>query len=164
MARPSPLNEWTKPEKLLLVQGWARDGLSNDQMAHNIGVAPSTFYKWKGLSEEFAEAIKKGKEVVDREVENALLKRALGYEYEEVTVETYKTGDPKKGTQKVRETHVKKVKKQVAPDVGAIAFWLKNRKSADWRDRQEIVDNRAIDKLDEILKGQHESAIQQETD
>ena len=74
---------------------------------------------------EIGKAIKKGKAPVDFEVENALLKRALGYDYEEVITEVY--GDGKK--------HVKKVKRHVPPDVGAAAFWLKNRKSAMWRDK-----------------------------
>ena len=154
MARPSPLDEWTKPDNLILVEGWVRNGLTNEQIAHNIGVSLSTLYKWKAENEEFSDAFKKGKEVCDLEVERALLKRALGYEYDEEIIEQTKD---KYG--KVKSQHVKKVRKRVAPDVGAIAFWLKNRKPNDWRDRQEIVDNRAIDMLDEILKGQHESAV-----
>lgn len=69
--------EWLEPDGLLLLEGWARDGLSDEQIAHNIGIATSTLYDWKKKHLEISEALKKGKEVVDIEVENALLKNAL---------------------------------------------------------------------------------------
>ena len=59
------------------MQGWARDGLTEEQIAHNIGISASTLREWKGRFPAFSAAIKKGKEVVDYAVENALLKRAL---------------------------------------------------------------------------------------
>lgn len=134
------INEWLKNDKLILLEGWARDGLTDEQIAKNIGIATSTFYEWKKKELEFSEALKKGKEVIDFEVENALLKRALGYEYEE---ETYENG-----------ILIKKVKKQVAPDTTAQIFWLKNRQVKKWRDKVEIADNDAIKKLDELLEAQ----------
>ena len=71
-------SKWNKvKDKLVLVEGWARDGLTDEQIANNLGIATSTFYEYKKNYEEFSEALKKGKEVVDYEVENALLKSAL---------------------------------------------------------------------------------------
>ena len=134
------INEWLEKDKLILLEGWARDGLTDEQIAKNIGIATSTFYEWKKKELEFSEALKKGKEVIDFEVENALLKRALGYEYEE---ETYENG-----------ILTKKVKKQVPPDTTAQIFWLKNRQVKKWRDKVEIADNDAIKKLDELLEAQ----------
>lgn len=64
-------------EKLILVEGWARDGLTDEQIANNLGISTSTFYEYKKNYSEFSEALKKGKEIVDFEVENALLKNAL---------------------------------------------------------------------------------------
>lgn len=119
------INEWLEKDKLILLEGWARDGLTDEQIAKNIGIATSTFYEWKKKELEFSEALKKGKEVIDFEVENALLKRALGYEYEE---EIYENG-----------ILTKKVKKQVAPDTTAQIFWLKNRKKEQWREKVEVV-------------------------
>ena len=69
--------EWLEPDNLTLLQGWARDGLIDEQIAHNIGISTVTLYDWKNKFPEFAKAIKKGKEVVDYYVENALLKKAL---------------------------------------------------------------------------------------
>lgn len=69
--------EWLEPDGLLLLEGWARDGLTDEQIAHNMGIATSTLYDWKKKYSEISEALKKGKEVVDIEVENALLKSAL---------------------------------------------------------------------------------------
>ena len=69
--------EWLEPDGLTLLEGWARDGLTDEQIAKNIGIAVSTLYDWKSRFPEFSKALKKGKEVVDFEVENALLKSAL---------------------------------------------------------------------------------------
>ena len=120
------INEWLEKDKLILLEGWARDGLTDEQIAKNIGINRTTLYDWKKKEVNIADALKKGKEVIDFEVENALLKRALGYEYEE---ETYENG-----------ILTKKVKKQVAPDTTAQIFWLKNRKKEQWREKVEVVE------------------------
>ena len=157
MARPSPIKEWTQPDKLIVLEGWARDGLTNEQIAHNIGVNVGTLYKWKKESEEFSNALKKGKEVVDREVENALYKKAIGYEYEETITEIFEDGNGKK------RKHVRKFKKYAHPDVTAQIFWLKNRKTTDWRDKRtfENDDDKALEKLDSILNGIKDNAESQ---
>ena len=119
------INEWLEKDKLIMLEGWARDGLTDEQIAKNIGINRTTLYDWKKKETNIADALKNGKEVIDFEVENALLKRALGYEYEE---ETYENG-----------ILTKKVKKQVAPDTTAQIFWLKNRKKEQWREKVEVV-------------------------
>ncbi len=119
--------EWLEPEGLLKIEGWARDGLTDEQIAHNMGISVATLYNWKNEHLEILESLKRGKEVVDRMVENALLKRALGYEYEEIS-EKYEMGIL---------TERKVTKKQVVPDTTAQIFWLKNRKPSDWRDKPE---------------------------
>lgn len=68
---------WRTPDGLILLEGWARDGLTDEQIAHNMGVTAKTLYEWKKRFGEISEALKKGKEIVDYEVENALLKRAM---------------------------------------------------------------------------------------
>ena len=126
--------DWITDDGLLKVQGWARDGLSNEQIAHNMGITFQTLYKWQDKYSELREALKKGKEVVDREVENALLKRAMGYE----TVEDVEEPVEDKETGEVQMRVTKRVKKQVAPDVTAQIFWLKNRKPAEFRDKHDV--------------------------
>lgn len=125
--------EWLEPEGLLRIEGWARDGLTDEQIADNIGISRSTLNSWKDKYSDISDTLKRGKEVIDRQVENALLKRALGYEYTETTREYIPELDEMKTT--------KKVTKQVAPDTTAQIFWLKNRKPQDWRDKQERLDN-----------------------
>ena len=71
------IDEWLEKDKLILLEGWARDGLSIEQIAHNMGIDDATLYRWKNKNSDICEAIKKGKEVVDYEVENALYKNAL---------------------------------------------------------------------------------------
>ena len=71
--------QWLTKEGLLQLEAWARNGLTDEQIAANIGCACSTLYDWKGKYSEISEALKRGKDIVDIQVENALLKRALGY-------------------------------------------------------------------------------------
>lgn len=123
--------EWIEPEGLLKLEGWARDGLTDEQISSNMGITTSTLYVWKNKYSEISEALKRGKEVVDRQVENALLKRALGYRYDEVTIEG--------------GVETKRVTKEVIPDTTAQIFWLKNRKRETWADRQSIEMSTPID-------------------
>src|SRR5690625_2885606 len=129
--RRGKYHDWITEEGLLKIEGWARDGLTDKQIAHNIGVTEQTLNNWKKRYPSLFESLKRGKEVVDRQVENALLKRALGYQYDEVT---YEFGD-----------EVKRVTKEVVPDTTAQIFWLKNRKPEVWRDRQDINHSGNID-------------------
>lgn len=122
-------------DKLILITAWARNGLTLQQIADNLGLNRDTFSEYKKKYSDISEALKKGKDVVDIEVENALLKRALGYSYEEVTVED---------SEKNGKT-IKKVIKQVVPDTTAQIFWLKNRKVKEWRDKQELEHSGGID-------------------
>ena len=126
---------WLTPEGLLKIEGWARDGLTDEQIAANIGIGYSTLQTWKSKYQDIQDALKKGKEIIDRQVENALLKRALGYEYEEVK-------EKFEGNVMTERTVTKK---EVIPDVTAQIFWLKNRKREAWADRQNIELSQPID-------------------
>ena len=112
-----------------LGEGYARDGLSDEQIAAKLGIKPSTYYKYQQQHIEFMEALRRGKSPVDTRVENALLKRALGYEATERQVDT--DGDGNVIRQRV-------VHKEMAPDVTAEKFWLANRRPGVWRERHHI--------------------------
>lgn len=124
--------------KLLLIEAWARDGFTNEQIAEKLGVAASTFFDYKNKYPELSEALKKGQEVADVEVENALFKRAIGYKYDEVTKESDKVIDPETGQIKTVMVETKRVTKEVQPDVTAQIFWLKNRRPDVWRDKKDV--------------------------
>jgi len=126
--------KWITEEGLVLLEGWARDGLTDEQIAHNVGVSRSTLNDWKKKYPDISDALKKGKEVVDLQVENALLKRALGYEYEEITQESQWN----EKTNKYELVITKSVKKRQAPETTAQIFWLKNRRPDKWRDKQDV--------------------------
>ena len=107
-----------------------------------MGISSSTYYTWLGKYPEISEAVKKGKAPVDTQVENALLKRALGYSYVETTTdfELIDTGEKDEEGNPVMEKKIKNVrsvKKEMAPDVGAAAFWLKNRRPDRWKEKRE---------------------------
>lgn len=130
-------------DKLVLVEGWARNGLTEQQIAKNLGVAYSTFRDYKTKYPALSAVLKKGREVIDFEVEGALIKRALGYTYVEETKEIIE--DEFTGSAELKV--VKSVTKHVAPDVTAQIFWLKNRKPEEWKNDPHKV---KIDK--ELLK------------
>jgi len=132
-------------DKLLLVEAWCRDGLIEDQIAKNLGIGITTLKDYKNRYPSFMAALKRGKEVVDTEVENSLFKRANGYSYIEVTKELKavldEDGIPIKDDNghTIKEMQITKaITKEVVPDVTAQIFWLKNRKRLEWRDKQDI--------------------------
>ena len=136
---------WLTPEGLLKLEGWARDGLTDEQITKDMGITRETLSQWRKKYPDISDTLKRGKEVVDRQVENALLKRAIGYEYEEVS-EKYESG---------MMTEKKITKKQVVPDVTAQIFWLKNRRPDKWKDKQDVeVSGLAEEKtkLDDLIK------------
>ena len=135
--------------RLVEIEAWKRDGLTDEQICKNLGIVKDTFYKYKEKYTDFSDALKKGKEVADIEDENALFKRAIGYTYKEVTKEV-KDIDGKKST------FIKEVTKVVPGDVAAQIFWLKNRKSNNWKDKRENENDdtkliEVLDKLEEKL-------------
>lgn len=137
--------DWLETDGLARLEAWARDGLTMEQIAHNCGCALSTLSEWKTRFPEISDALKRGSEVVDIQVENALLRRALGYEY------TEEMREESEGGVKVRRTT-----KFVPPDVTAQIFWLKNRRPEAWRDKPAPVDSadgQALQKASEILRG-----------
>lgn len=119
--------KWLEEENLILLEGWARDGLTDDDIAAKMGIGNRTLYEWKQKYPQILQSIKKGKEVIDYQVENALLQSALD-------------GNTK-----------------------AQIFWLKNRRPDKWREKQEISDNSALEKLDAVLKEVKENALHNET-
>lgn len=134
VGRTPKYKQWLEPNNLIKLEGWARNGLTDEQMASNIGISKSTFYAWKDKYKEFSDAVKRGKEVIDIMVENALLKSAMGYKYDEVVKE--RIYNPDTGESEIVE--VKRTTKDVAPNSTSLIFWLKNRRPADWRDTKNI--------------------------
>lgn len=133
----SQADKWLTPDGLLLLKGWARNGLKDTLIAKNMGITAKTLYEWKNKYSDIREALKKGKEPADIEVEDALFKAAIGYYVtvkEPIKVKTKKQLKDK-GT--IEEEHVEFIKKEtyIPPNPTAIIFWLKNRKPEAWRDR-----------------------------
>lgn len=157
---------WLTPEGLLKLESWARDGLTDEQLAERMNITPSTLYEWKKRYSEISESLKRGKEIVDIQVENALLKRALGYAYNEdkyISVPMDLAEYDEKLTQylnlyrfehpeatdselmlvreqfpKTKEVLAERKVKEVVPDTTAQIFWLKNRRPDKWRDKQDM--------------------------
>ena len=135
---------WLTPDGLTLLEGWARSGLTEVQIAQKMRISMSSLSDWKNKFPELLEALKKGKEVVDIEVENALLKRAMGYDYTESWEEIQPDGTVRART----------MRKHMPADTTAQIFWLKNRRPEVWREKQVVeVSEESLAKAREILGG-----------
>lgn len=152
MSRISKYEEWKKndeiSDKLILVEGWSRDGLSQQQIANNLGINVDTLIEYKKKYSDFSQALKKGREIVDYEVENALYKTAMGY-----TITLHKQKVTKDGDVVDIEEEV-----HVPPNPTAQIFWLKNRQKEKWREKQEVSVNanpiEDLTPLAELLNGE----------
>lgn len=120
--------EWLTEDGLTKLEAWARDGLTDEQIAKNIGIKRPTLYVWISKYPDISDALKRGKEVVDIEVENALLKNAVGFTETLSKVKVLNDGEIIKYEE---ETYY-------PPNTTAQIFWLKNRKPKEWRDKQEV--------------------------
>lgn len=135
--------EWLTPDNLLRLSAWARDGLTDEDIAKKININVSTLYEWKNKYPEINEALKNGKEIADIAVENALYKRAVGYTYIEQTKELQTVIDPDTGEKTQKLVVTKEVTKEVMPDTTAQIYWLSNRQNAKWRRNPDAdVDNK----------------------
>ena len=121
------VDDWITDDGLLLLESWARDGYTMTDISNKIGIDNDCFLRWKDRYPEIRKAVSKGKELVDYQVENALLKSALGYKTKEVKVTTTMRYG------KVVETIKEVTDKEIAPSVPAIQMWLYNRNKDKWK-------------------------------
>lgn len=142
--RPSRnCNQWADDrESLLKLEAWSRDGLTQAEIAKNIGISRNELFTWRKERKEIDIALHKGREVTDIVVENALYKKAQGYnvslqktmkikkaEYDPITGK--KVAEYEELVPAIEEIHV-------PADTQADIFWLKNRKPLNWREKQDI--------------------------
>lgn len=141
MAR-AKYQEWIDdPDKRTLLSGWARKGLSDQQIAKNIGISRSTLNEWRKKYPVIADTLKKSKEIADTEVENALYLKCIGHKVQlKKTFKVRKIEYNDAGRKIKEEDHLEMGEDEVyiPPDTKAIIFWLTNRAKEDWRERQNI--------------------------
>lgn len=123
---------WLKPEGLAQLEMWARQGLTSADIAKNIGIARQTFEKWKADYADIGDSIKKGNVCADQVIENALYRRAQGYD----AIEQEKRLLPDPVTGDLVLMVVKERVRHIPPDTTAQIFWLKNRCPEVWREKQ----------------------------
>lgn len=69
---------WLEKDNLILLNGWKRNGLTDEQIAENMGISRRTFYNWRNKYPQLEKVTKLGKEHANFAVENALFKKAIG--------------------------------------------------------------------------------------
>lgn len=103
-------------------------GATDQELADFFEVDVRTIYRWKHDHDAFCQALKTGKSVADDRVERSLYQRAIGYEQDEVKIFMPASAE---------EPVYAPFRAKVAPDVTAAIFWLKNRRSQEWRDKHD---------------------------
>ena len=116
-----------KPEFDAEAQQMALEGATDQEMADYFGVDVRSLNRWKNTQPSFRQSIKAGKDVTDDRVERSLYERALGYERDEVDIKVI-----------AGEIVKTPIRKFYPPDTTAAIFWLKNRKSQEWRDIKAV--------------------------
>lgn len=123
-------------------------GATDAQIADVIGIAESTLNLWKKEHPEFLESIKRGKDVADAEIAEALYHRAKGYQHDDVEIKVVANGE-NMGS-RIVEVPVTKI---YPPDTGAAMAWLKNRQPKMWRDKQELEITGTLDIAERARRG-----------
>lgn len=141
MAMGNVVDDWLEADGLILLESWARDGYTIQDIATRVGVSQQQFRVWMNKYPEIKKAVNNGRELVDYKVENALLKSALGYKTREVKV----TAKIKDG--KVVEETKETIDKEFAPNVSACQVWLYNRVPKKWKNMNSRAN--ILDELDE---------------
>lgn len=141
--RKSRVDQLFNEDTLILIEGLARDGYTNQDIAHRLGIEPSVLYNAKRERPEINEAINRGKEIVDYKVENALLKSALGYKTKETKITTIMRYG------KVVEEQKETLEKEVPPNSISCQVWLYNRCPDKWKRNR-----------DKLLEDEEEATIQ----
>jgi len=126
--KPGGQSKFNPDTHIKAISDLAAQGFTDQEIADKIGISVRTLANWK-KSDELLQVLKEAREVPDDMVEVSLFNRALGYSFEETTLEPSASGELKVS---------KVVKKQVAPDVTAQIFWLKNRRRDRWRDQHDL--------------------------
>ena len=137
MGRPSKAEAWITEDGLKMVTHWKREGLTDEEIAKKIGIAPPTLKDWKDRFPSFSEAIKKGFEESLIQAEEALMSRFTVQTITEEKEEVWQDGDGR------LKKHKTITKKQVMPDTTAIIFYLKSK--GGWRDNVDLT--KAVDTI-----------------
>lgn len=141
--RKTRIDDLFNEDTLILIEGLARDGYTNQDIAGRLGIDPSVLYNAKRRRPEINAAINRGKQVVDYKVENALLKSALGYRTKETKVTTVMRYG------KVVEEQIETLEKEVPPNSISCQVWLYNRCPDKWKRNR-----------DKLLEDEEEATIQ----
>lgn len=164
MARTtSGADDWITEDGLLLIEGWARDGITDKDIAVNqLRISERTFTRWKRDYPSIVSALKKGRAPVIEKVEKSLYDLCQVQKYTETIEEIHETPDGKK------KRHVRKITREMPPNPTAIIFTLKNLKPHKWRDKQEIKGDfgfeKEVPKLYEALEKGAVESVQSDTE
>lgn len=135
--KESKVDYWLTDDGIELIRSWARNTFSKSEIADRMGINVNTLVKWQKQYEEIDRAINVTRELVDFQVENAVLKAALGYKTKEIKITVGKKIVNGEMVEMLKETTIK----EVPPNIKAAQFWLNNRKFDDWKmNRDKIVE------------------------
>lgn len=126
------MNEWVTEDALKVITTWKRNGLTDEEIEKNIGVAHSTFCAWKKKSKDLSNALKNGRAYANALVENSLFNAAIGGVIElRHPVIDKESGRPVMKEDGTQLTYVDQ--EYIKPDTKAMIFFLTNRMPKDYQ-------------------------------
>lgn len=130
--------------ELKIISYLARDGMKLEDIRRSVGIKRAEWRRYFKDNPDEERRLKLLRISTDYAVEDALLKRALGY-----TAKEHRESEKPNGSEAVTTV------KDVPPDVRAAALWLKFRRGDFWDKKQE--ENSQID-VERELAGFEEEA------
>ncbi|WP_418763393.1 helix-turn-helix transcriptional regulator [Enterocloster sp.] len=133
--------EWSENEdNQRVLSAWSRAGMTDEEIARQIGISRSTLIEWKKKYPQISKALSDGKDFADRLVEDSLYKKAMGFyvfEQKAFKVKNIEYDENGKKISEKEELQTAEERHYIEPDIKAIIFWLKNRKPEIWKEKIE---------------------------
>lgn len=151
--RKSQVGEWLTDDGLILLEGWARDGLTDKEIAEKMGISQSTFYDWRNKFPQFSDALKSGRKPITSIVENTFFETKLQPQTVKETTKEKTIHRDANGNVTGSTEHIKETERYIPADTTAMIFYMKCRMPEKYNDRISVTVDTNNGKLADLIDG-----------
>lgn len=126
------------------IESWVENNNTDKEIAGKLGIAYSTFRKYKVANAALKGRIAMAKDKKSQEVEKALFKKCIGYKYKEKVATKIKTetlAEDGKTILVIESVDISEIEKYSGPDLAAQKLYLTNRSGTKWKENPHRVEN-----------------------